>query len=269
MIDKNFDLCSVDRYLVPFFGSPQSGWVDIGKNTLTRADFLYKITHSHAAVVQITMIPGETTDVFLKNVAFKLGMSYELLKKEYKKRVKYPDGVIIPESYNIPLGMSEGHFIHYLTKNSMMIHKKMSQKIFGAFDEKKWFRYITIASIIQKEAQNSKEMPLISAVIYNRLKRGMRLQMDGSLNYGLYSHTKVTKKRIKEDNSPYNTYKIKALPPYPICSVSKEAIKAAIFPSHKNYLYFVKGKDGKHIFSKSYISHKKAIKDVKYSNNKR
>ena len=53
---------------------------------------------------------------------------------------------------------------------------------------KKWFKILTIASIIQKEAANDAEMPLVASVIYNRLDKGMRLQMDGTLNYGIYSH---------------------------------------------------------------------------------
>jgi UPF0755 protein len=142
----------------------------------------------------------------------------------------------------------------------MQKHRTIAQKELGHFDEKKWFgKYITIASIIQKEAANEKEMPLISAVIYNRLKRKMKLQMDGTLNYGKYSHIKVTPRRIREDNSSYNTYKIAALPPWPVCTVSIAAIKAAIHPAKTDFLYFVKGKDGKHHFSKTYKEHIKAI----------
>jgi len=61
-------------------------------------------------------------------------------------------------------------------------------------------------------------MPKISSVIYNRLKRGMPLQMDGTLNYGLYSHVRVTPERIREDRSPFNTYLNRGIPPYPVSS---------------------------------------------------
>ena len=83
--------------------------------------------------------------------------------------------------------------------------KDLSIKLFGKYDEKKWFRYVAIASVIQKESANTEEMPLVSSVVYNRIKKGMRLQMDGTLNYGKFSHTRVTPKRIREDKSVYNT----------------------------------------------------------------
>ena len=113
-----------------------------------------------------------------------------------------------------------------------------------------------MASIIQKEAANVNEMPIVSSVIYNRLKKGMPLQMDGTLNYGKYSHVKVTARRIREDDTSYNTYKNKGLPSNPICAISLNAIKAAIFPIKSNYLYFVKdNKTGLHKFTGSYKEH--------------
>ena len=142
-------------------------------------------------------------------------------------------------------------------------HKKKATKIFGEFDKNSWYRYLTIASIIQKESANKKEMPLVSSVIYNRLKKGMRLQMDGTLNYGKFSHIKVTPQRIKEDNSKYNTYKNRGLPPYPVSSISNEAIFAAIFPKKTSYLYFVRSSKGVHVFSKTYKEHLRNIKRKK------
>jgi UPF0755 protein len=105
-------------------------------------------------------------------------------------------------------------------------------------------------------------MPIVASVIYNRLKKGMKLQMDGALNYGRYSHTKITAKRLRSDTSRYNTYKYKGLPPYPVCNVSFDAIKAAIFPAKTSYLYFVKLRNGKHSFSRRYSSHIRKVKSV-------
>ncbi len=118
--------------------------------------------------------------------------------------------------------------------------KKLFKKYNIEYTKEKLKNYLIIASIIQKEAGNKKEMPLISSVIYNRLKRGMRLQMDGSLNYGRYSHTKVTPERIKSDKSYYNTYKHKGIPKEPICNISILALESAIAPAKTDYLYFFK-----------------------------
>ena len=87
--------------------------------------------------------------------------------------------------------------------------------------------------------------------------------MDGTLNYGKYSHTKVTPQRIKKDRSSYNTYKFKGLPKEPVCNVSINAIEAAINPSKTNYLYFMKNSKGTHNFSKEYKKHIQNIKSRK------
>ena len=115
------------------------------------------------------------------------------------------------------------------------------------------------ASVIQKEAASVSDMPFVSSVIDNRIKKGMRLQMDGTLNYGEYSHQKVTARRIRTDKTPYNTYKNKGLPVYPVCNVSKDAIHAAINPKDTDYLYFVRGKNGEHVYSCYFSTHHQNI----------
>ena len=261
---KDLDVGVADKYLVSFFGSPQHGWIDIKRNSLTKGDFLYALTHSKAAVKETTLIPGETKEIFFEQLSKKWNFSYEKLLDLYDKYSPYPDGVLIPESYNVPMGFNEEQLIKYILNYSLKKHKELSYKYLNHFDQKEWFeKYVTIASIIQKEAANKEEMPLVSAVIYNRLKIGMKLQMDGALNYGKYSHVKVTKKRITDDNSRFNTYKYEGLPPYPLCSVSKHAIISALFPADNNYLYFVKSKDNKHLFSSSYKKHLQNIKNGK------
>ena len=261
MVEKNFDLNEkVDKYILYMIGQPQSGWVSINQSPLTRGDFLYKLSHSKAPLKVITYIPGETKELLFVQIALAFDLSYEKLMQEYAQATPYVDGFIVPETYYIPVGISEKHLVHFLLAHAKKYHKDVFEKIFGEFNETKWQKFIIIASIIQKEAANVEEMPLVSSVIYNRLKKDMKLQMDGTLNYGQYSHVKITPQRIREDTSSYNTYMYKGLPPNPICSVSKEAIFAAIFPKATNYLYFVKNKNGTHTFSENYETHKKNIK---------
>ncbi|MGE0051102.1 MAG: endolytic transglycosylase MltG, partial [Arcobacter sp.] len=132
---------------------------------------------------------------------------------------------------------------------------------FGMYDKNKWFNYLILASVIQKEAATTNEMPIVASVIQNRLKKGMKLQMDGTLNYGKYSNEIVTADRIREDNTSYNTYKFVGLPKDPICAVSLNAIKAAIFPVKSNYLYFVReNKTGLHKFASTFEEHQANIR---------
>ena len=83
--------------------------------------------------------------------------------------------------------------------------------------------------------------------------------MDGTLNYGVYSNQKVTPERIRNDKSKYNTYIHNGIPHQPVSTVSKEALRAAIFPATSDYLYFVRNKKGVHTFSKTYQEHIKAF----------
>jgi UPF0755 protein len=261
---NNFEIIKqIDKYMLYFIGKPQYGWINIKRTRLSRGDFLYKLSHSKAAMRTLTLIPGETTQVFFQEVANQFNLKYKKLYETFYKISPIKEGLLIPESYNIPIGISERHLVYYLVNNSLRVHKENSMKIFGEYNQKKWFRYVAIASIIQKESASTKEMPIISSVIYNRLKKHMRLQMDGALNYGFYSHKKITTKRIKEDKTKYNTYKFFGLPDAPVCNVSKESIVAAIFPKKTKFFYFVKNKKGVHSFSQTYSRHKKNINKFK------
>ena len=241
-------------------GSPQSGWINIGVTKSSRGDFLYKLTTAKAALQDITLIPGETTYIFLNQLADNLSLNRQKLKNEYNMQTYIKEGAFVPDTYKLPIGITEKMLIKILLRKSSLQMKRFSIKIFGNYDHRKWFRFVTIASVIQKESANIDEMPTVSSVIYNRLKKNMKLQMDGTLNYGKYSHLRVTAKRIREDDSMYNTYKYRGLPSLPVCNVSFNAIKAAIFPSKTNYLYFMKSKDGTHDFTRNYFTHLSNIK---------
>ncbi len=257
---KHYDIGKLDSIVLRLIGSPQSGWIDVGTTSGTKADFLYKLTTAKAALQNITLIPGETTYIFLNQLASNLKLDRRVLQSEYEKQTKHIEGAFVPDTYSLPIGITEKELIRILLYKSLNQMKKLSQKLFANYNEKKWFHYISMASVIQKESANVKEMPIVASVIYNRIKIGMFLQMDGTLNYGKYSHVKVTAKRIREDMSSYNTYKHKGIPKIPICNVSFDAIRAAVFPAKTNYLYFMKNKEGLHDFTRHYSTHLKNIR---------
>ncbi len=263
LTQKGYALSPIDKYMLVFLGKPQSGWVDIGATRLNRIDFLYKLATAKAKMEEITLIPGETTELFLSSLAKDLNLSKNKLETYYKEFSRYPEAGIYADTYYVPYGISEKHLMHFLTTESEKRYQEISQKVYGTYREKKWLEILIVASIIQKEAANTKEMPLIASVIYNRLKRGMPLQMDGTLNYGKYSHVKVTPERIKNDTSRFNTYKYKGLPHAPIGAVSLDALKAAMKPAKTNYLYFMKNSQGVHDFTDSYRRHLRHIKKAR------
>ncbi len=251
---RGFNVGIIDKAVLYFIGKPQAGWIDLKSTSLTQLDFLYKLTTSKAALQKIIIIPGETSYFVYKQIASKLKLPYF--------KCDIPEGFLKPDTYLLPIGMSRENVCRYLYNNSLMYHKMISNKIFGTYDYDKYRRYLIIASIIQKEAANKKEMKKISSVIYNRLKKHIKLQMDGSLNYGKYSHIKITPKRIKSDKSRFNTYRYYGLPLEAVCIPSKEAIIAAIFPLKTDYLYFYKCRK-KHLFSSTYKQHLRNIKRCK------
>lgn len=257
---KNYDVCKIDSFVLRLIGSPQSGWVDMQTNANTKADFLYKLTTSKAALQNVTLIPGETTYVFLNQLANNLHLDRKKLQNEFDRNAPVKEGAFVPNTYRLPVGITEKELIRMLLNTSHKKMKELSLKFFGTYNEKKWFHYVAIASIIQKESANKAEMPLVSSVIYNRIKKGMKLQMDGTLNYGKYSHQKITPYRIRHDTTTYNTYKHRGLPDTPVCNVSIDAIRAAIFPKKTNYLYFMKSKNGTHDFTCNYSTHLRNIR---------
>jgi UPF0755 protein len=260
---KGYAVSAVDSYILRLFGTPQHGWIFIGKSELNRIDFLHKLTSSKAMINKVTLIPGETSELFFEALAKELKLDAKKLYKYYHEFSPYPEAGIYADTYYVPYGIKEKHLMHFLVRESEKKYKNISEKIYGTYSTKQWQKVLVIASIIQKEAANNEEMPLVSSVIYNRLKKGMRLQMDGTLNYGKYSHVKVTPERIKNDESSFNTYKHKGLPPSPIGSVSIAAIRAAIRPAKTTHLYFMKNKEGTHDFSDSFKAHRKNIKKAK------
>ncbi len=261
---NNYEMNALDKYILFLLGRPQSGWINIGTKPLNRVEFLQKLTKAKAALVNITLIPGETSVVFLSEVAKNLGLDKNKLLSEFKKQAPFEEGVFTPQTYKIPKGITEDLLVYFLLKYSENVYKQTAQKFFGTYNAKKWHQYVITASIIQKEAANDEEMPIVASVIYNRLKKNMKLQMDGTLNYGIYSHTKITPQRIREDTSFYNTYKFEGLPKEAVCNVSLNAIKAAIFPAKTEYLYFMRDKStGAHIFTKSFEEHNKIVQKQK------
>lgn len=119
---------------------------------------------------------------------------------------------------------------------------------------------VTLASIVEKEAKKLEEMPTISAVYHNRLRIGIPLQADPTVQYALGKHqSRLLYRHIDSvADNPYNTYKRRGLPPGPIGSPSERGIDATLQPASVKYLYFVARPDGSHVFTSSLQEHNRA-----------
>lgn len=122
---------------------------------------------------------------------------------------------------------------------------------------------VTLASIIEKEARRAEERPVISAVYHNRLRAGMLLQADPTIQYALGRHTPRILYKDLQVKSPYNTYTHAGLPPGPIASPGGPSLIAALFPANVSYRYFVADSDGHHEFRNTLEEHDSAKRIVR------
>src|SRR4029079_2659504 len=117
---------------------------------------------------------------------------------------------------------------------------------------------MALASIVEKEARLPEERPVIAAVYLNRLKTGMLLQADPTVQYALGKHVTRVMYKDLEIESPYNTYKHAGLPPGPIASPGRPSIEAALYPANVPFIYFVAFPDGHHEFRRDLAGHEQA-----------
>ena len=177
-------------------------------------------------------------------------------------QLNFTEGTLMPETYfynfNSPasniLIKSQDSFIEYA---ELLWEKKQPSNPLKTLDEA-----IILASIVEKEAGNNKEKPIIAGVFLNRLNLNMRLQADPTIIYGLLPNFNgnITKLNLQDSSNRYNTYKIKGLPPTPIAMISKSSLEAVILGLPNNYVYFVAKGDGTHYFSTKYADHLKAVR---------
>ncbi len=167
------------------------------------------------------------------------------------------EGYLFPDTYKVPKGMDPKDAI------GMMIIR-LREKYSGELKVKtseiglSEREVLTLASIIEKEAITPKERPLISAVYHNRLKKGIPLQADPTVIYGIKSFGVITARDVRR-KTPYNTYVIKGLPPGPIASPGIKSIIAALYPANVPYMFFVSNNDGTHNFSVTPGEHQAAV----------
>ncbi len=176
------------------------------------------------------------------------------------------EGYLFPETYSFPKKTTPEEFLKMMVD---MFRAKLTQDILRGANSQDLtlHQLVTLASIIQKESGNREEMPLISAVFHNRLKRGIALQADPTVIYGIKNFDgNLTRKHLRTA-TPYNTYTERGLPFGPIANPGLEALSAAAFPADVKYLYFVSRGDGTHIFSKTLKEHNRAV--LKYQKRRR
>lgn len=231
------------------------------------AQVLQILIHGQPNLASITIPEGKN----MYEIAKLLEAQGITTEKDFLEAVQHPDllarlevesssleGYLYPETYrfapNTPAKV--------VAKSMIDLFKSRTNEVDFRHPFLNKHQVIILASVVEKETGAKFERPMIAGVFTNRLKKRMRLQSDPTTVYGIWSrYNGNIKKSDLLEETPYNTYKIPALPRGPISNPSLEAIKAVLSPADNDFLYFVSKNDGTHIFSKTYKDHEKAVDD--------
>ena len=169
------------------------------------------------------------------------------------------EGYLFPETYTFDSRTNSRQLIQAMVAQCLA---ELTPELLAKANEQNLNRHqlLTLASIIQKEAGNNSEMPVISGVFHNRLRRGIALQADPTVIYGIKDFDGNLTRRHLRETTPYNTYRVAGLPPGPIASPGRAALQAAANPASVNYFYFVARGDGTHQFSSTLREHNAAVR---------
>src|SRR5689334_2617793 len=172
------------------------------------------------------------------------------------------EGYLFPDTYAFPLGTTARQAVREMVYS---FERRWKPSWDSAALAMKINRndLVTMASIVEKEARLPEERPVIAAVYYNRLRKGMLLQADPTVQYALGHHVGRVLYKDLAIKSPYNTYVNKGLPPGPIASPGVASLAAAASPANVQYLYFVASQDGHHEFRMTLEQHANAVRQVR------
>jgi len=170
------------------------------------------------------------------------------VREQYGVEGESLEGHLFPDTYRLIKGLSEDVIVHRMVRRFQEMlgpeeHTRAEELGMSVHE------IVTLASLIEREAQVPEERPLVSAVFHNRLRRGIPLQSDPTVLYGLSRFSGRLTKANLQAPSPYNTYLTQGLPPGPIANPGRASIMAALHPASSRYLYFVSKNDGTHAFS--------------------
>ncbi|HET6761442.1 MAG TPA: endolytic transglycosylase MltG [Gemmatimonadaceae bacterium] len=252
-----------DRNIKPgtYLFKPGTPWTDMvsalngGRglvNTITIPEG-YTISQITPLLARTLKVPADSVKVAMRDTAMlaRLDIPNPTL-----------EGYVFPDTYAFPIGTTARQAVREMV---YAFERRWKPDWDTSLTELKINRndLVTMASIVEKEARVAEERPVIAAVYYNRLRRGMLLQADPTIQFALGRHVGRVFYKDLEIKSPYNTYIHKGLPPGPIASPGAASLAAAAHPANVPYLYFVATRDGHHEFRMTLNEHVNAIRQVR------
>jgi UPF0755 protein len=278
---ENRGILSSARYLVLMgrltrsTGRIQAGTYHLTPGTTPEA-LLRQMVEGKVAQYPLTLVEGWNFRQVLQAVAahprLKQTLTTGLSNEEIMERLGYPgvhpEGRFFPDTYRFPQGLTD---VAFLQRAYRAMEERLAFEWEGrdvGLPYRNAYEGLIMASIVEKETGLASERPAIAGVFVRRLQKRMRLQTDPTVIYGLgVDFDGNLRRRDLEARNPYNTYRIRGLPPTPIAMPGGDALHAAFHPAPGNALYFVARGDGSHHFSATLEEHNAAV--VKYQLNGR
>lgn len=235
----------------------------------TAPQFLEQLISGQVIQYPFTIIEGTTSqqliDAVIADKRFKttfIDNTLSTVMQAIGRESSHGEGEFAPETYYFSAGTTDSEILSRAYALMKLNLEQLWQDKAKDLPYKTPYEALIMASIIEKETGIAEERAEIAGVFVRRLKKGMRLQTDPTVIYGMGDKYKgnIRRKDLKQD-TPYNTYTRYGLPPTPIALPSKAAIEAALHPADGKSLYFVAtGQDGRHVFSDTLNAHNKAVR---------
>ena len=234
---------------------------------------LEKLTSGKSEALRLVVPEGYTVWRIAKEVAAMGNISEkDFLAAAKKEEYLYPymkshrdvtfptEGFLFPDTYFIPLNATADDIVKMMLKN---FDDHLTEEMKKGIDEENLsiYQFVTLASLIEKEAKYEKDRPLIASVFLNRLDKHMKLQSDASISYAMGTHKAAYSIAETRYDSPYNTYMYEGLPPGPIGNPGMDCMNAVLKAPHTSYLYFVADADGHNYFAATYEEHMKNVEE--------
>ncbi|MDP4145389.1 MAG: endolytic transglycosylase MltG [Bacillota bacterium] len=233
---------------------------------LSTTQFLYNLNNGiyDKNIIKVTIPEGydlnqiaallDEKGVIKKDEFLKSCLEYKLpsfIKDDGKRKFKL-EGFLFPDTYQFKKGMKGNEVIDLMTTRFSQVIKDIQTKSGKQIEAGNIDNIVTMASIIEREAEQDDERKIISSVFYNRLNIKMKLQSCATVLYALGYHKDKLSIKDTEVKSIYNTYYVNGLPEGPICSPGRKSIEAALMPAETKYIYFVSENNGTHFFTDDY-----------------
>jgi UPF0755 protein len=234
---------------------------------VTPLELLEKLRRGDVVMVEMLFVEGTTLRQWMAQLAGEPRVRHTLPAKAVAELraalgIAQPnaEGWFFPDTYRFAPGVSDVEILK-------RAHGAMKKRLDDAWQSRDpslpfadAYQALILASIVEKETASPGERPLVASVFVNRLRRGMRLQTDPTVIYGMgESYAGNIRKRDLTADTPWNTYTRDGLPPTPIAMPGAGAIRAATQPAKTDFLYFVSRGDGTHEFTRSLEEHNRAV----------